>query len=492
MMTTASLDRKAGPRLGLVLLACCVGQFMVVLDASIVNVALEPIKNSLGFTPGALQWVINAYTIVFAGFLLLGGRLADLFGRRRVYAGGLALFTLTSLVAGVAVNPATLLVARGLQGLGGAVLAPATLTILFTSFTEPSAKGRAFGTWSAVAAGGGAIGALLGGVLTHWLSWRWVFLVNVPIGIALLALIYVVIPESHKDGSDRRIDVLGAATVTGGLMAVVYGVVESSTAGWASARTLVPLVVGVLLLAFFVLNEARIAQQPLVPLSIFSNRSVTAANIVSLTTSAVLIAVLFMLTVQMQFVYGWNPLKTGLSYVPMSLTIVLMARGVAPRMTQRLGPKPLLVAGSAAVTAGIALLALSAQHGHFVGDLLLPTVLFGAGQGLVSATVTMAGTTKVPYTLAGLVSGLLNASRQIGGALWLGVLAAVLASHPDSFTTRASITGYHQAYLLAAVLPLIGVVAGLMVPALTAEARKAAAGWAATKPAVTPGGRAAD
>jgi EmrB/QacA subfamily drug resistance transporter len=469
------------PKLGLILLACSIGQFMVVLDASIVNVALEPIQKSLNFSPHALQWVINAYTVIFAGFLLLGGRLADLFGRRRVFAAGLALFTVTSLIAGIAWDPASLLIARGLQGLGGAILAPATLTILFTSFKDPSSKVKAFGTWSAVAASGGAVGALLGGVLTHWVSWRWVFLVNVPIGILLLALVLTVIPESRNDDADRRIDVTGAVAVTAGLLAVVFGIVQSNNSGWGSAETLVPLIVGVALLAFFVFNEAKLAVQPLVPLSIFSNRSVSAANVVSFTTSASLVGVLFLLTLQMQFVFGWDSLKTGLSYVPMSLAIVLMARLIAPPLIQRVGPKPVLVTGSLLATAGVAWLAVGSHDGSFVKDLLAPTLLFGAGQGLVSSTVTMAGTTKVPYILAGLVSGLLNASRQVGGALWLGVLAAIVSAVPGSFAAQGSIVGYHRAYLVAIALPLIGVLASLVVPALSPEALKAASSWGATK-----------
>jgi EmrB/QacA subfamily drug resistance transporter len=481
MTTPDSLHRKAAPELGLILLACCAGQFMVVLDASIVNVALEPIQKSLHFTPNALQWVINAYTVVFAGFLLLGGRLADLFGRRRVFASGLTLFTVTSLVAGISFNPTTLLVARGLQGLGGAVLAPATLTILFTSFTDPAAKGKAFGTWSAVAAGGGAIGALLGGVLTHWLSWRWVFLVNLPIGVLLLALIYLAVPESRNDQADRRIDVTGAVTVTAGLMAIVFGIVESNAKGWGASVTIGSLIVGAVLIGFFVVNEARIAKQPLVPLSIFANRSVSAANVVSFTTSASLVGVLFLLTLQMQFVYGWDSLRTGLAYLPMSLAIVVMARAVAPRTTQKIGPKPVLVTGSVLALLGLALRGFTARDGDFVRDLLLPTLLFGAGQGLVSATVTMAGTTKVPYTLAGLVSGLLNTSRQVGGALWLGILAAIVAASPASFAPNASIEGYHRAYLVAVLLPAIGIIAGLMVPALSPAAMKAASSWSTAK-----------
>jgi EmrB/QacA subfamily drug resistance transporter len=473
---------SARSRLGLILAVCCMGQFMVVLDASIVNVALRPIKESLDVSAADLQWVINAYTVVFAGFLLLGGRLADLFGRRRVFALGLVLFTAASLVAGIAWNPTTLLVARGLQGLGGAILAPATLTVLFTSFTDPAGKAKAFGMWSAVAAAGGAIGAVLGGVLIHWLSWRWIFLVNVPIGIVLLAMVYGAIPESRNAGADRRIDTTGAVTVTAGLMALVYGIVESHQQGWGSTTTVVSLVLGAVLIAYFVVNEAKIAKQPLVPLSIFKNRSVSGANIVSFTTSAALVGVLFLFTLLMQFSFGYDSLETGLAYLPLSLAIVFTARGVAPRLTTRLGPKPVLLAGSALTLASLVWLSFTPQDGTFVADLLGPSLLFGIGQGLTSATVTMAGTTKVPYTQAGLVSGLLNASRQVGGALWLGILVAVVAGYASSLAPGASVAGYDRAFLVAAILPVIGLLAGLAVPSVSPAELAAAKNRSAKKP----------
>ena len=471
-------------RLGLILVACCVGQFMVVLDASIVNVALRPIQDALDFSASTLQWVINAYTIVFAGFLLLGGRLADLYGRRRIFALGLTLFTVAGLVAGLAWNPVSLLIARGVQGLGGAVLAPATLTVLFTSFTDPGGKVKAFGTWSAVAAAGGAIGALVGGVVTEWLSWRWIFLVNVPIGAALLALVLAVVPESRDERADRRIDAIGAVAVTAGLMAIVLGIVESQDKGWDSAVTVVSLAVGILLVIFFLLNEAKFATQPLVPLSIFRNRSVSAANVVNFTTSAALVGVLFLFTLLMQFVYGYDALTTGLAYLPLSLAIVTTARGLAPQLITKLGPKPVLVAGSALSLAGLVWLSFVTDDGDFVRELLGPSLLFGAGQGFVSATVTMAGTSNVPYTQAGLVSGLLNASRQVGGALWLSVLAAVVAMYSGSLAAGATAEGYRQAFLVATVFPLVGILAGLAVPGVSpAELAAAKKGWGAKKPA---------
>jgi EmrB/QacA subfamily drug resistance transporter len=441
----------------MVLAVCATGQFMVVLDGTIVNVALRPIQDALGFTTDGLQWVINAYTVVFAGFLLLGGRLADLFGRRRVFAFGIVTFTVASLVAGLAFDPVTLLVARGIQGFGGAVLAPATLTVLFTMFTDPATRAKAFGTWSAVAAGGAAVGALAGGVITQWVSWRWIFLVNVPIGVVLLVLLLLWIPESRPDGPTPRIDVIGAVSVTAGLVAVVYGMVE--------AQGTAALVAGILLLGVFLLNEARFARNPLVPLIIFGNRSVSAANLISFTTSAALLGVLFLSTLLIQFSYRYDALQTGLSYLPLSLAIVLTARGIVPRLITRWGPKPMLFFGSALVLGGVTWLAFAPEDGHFVNDVLGPLLLVGFGQGAVSSTVTVAGASGVDRSQAGLVSGLLNASRQVGGALWLGVLAAV-----------ATRLGYHWAFTVATVFPAIGVIAALAVPGrrrLAAPAAKA-------------------
>jgi EmrB/QacA subfamily drug resistance transporter len=483
-MTTQAKSKTTAvdPRLGLILTACCVGQFMVVLDATIVNVALRPIQEALGFSAGSLQWVINAYTVVFAGFLLLGGRLADLYGRKKVFAIGLTLFTAASLVAGLAFDPNTLLIARGLQGLGGAILAPATLTVLFTSFTDPAAKAKAFGAWGATAAAGGSIGALLGGVLTEWVSWRWIFLVNVPIGIALLALVLYAIPETRSDERDRHVDVIGAVAVTGGLMAIVYGIVQSQESGWGSAQTLVSLIGGVLLIAFFLLNEARFAKQPLVPLNIFGNRSVSAANVVSFTTSASLVAVLFLFTLLMQFVYGYDSLQTGLAYLPMSIAIMIAARGIAPPVITRKGPKPVLFAGSMLTALSLVWLVFVPGTGSFWRDLLGPILVFGLGQGLTTATVTMAGTAKVPYTQAGLVSGLLNASRQVGGALWLGILVAVVAGFAGAFSPNATVEGYHRGFLVGALFPLIGALAALAVPSVSPAELAAKSSWSSAKP----------
>ncbi len=286
----------SSPRLGLVLAACCLGQFMVILDVSVVNVALPVVNRVLRFAPGTLQWVMIAYTIVFTGFLLLGGRLADLYGQRRVFLCGITVFTVASLLGGLAYDPATLIVARGLQGLGAAVMAPATLTVLGTTFRDPTARAKAFGLWGAVAGGGGAVGVLAGGVLTDLLSWRWILLVNVPIGVALFALTARAVTERRNEGAGRKLDVAGAMSVTLGLIALVYAIVETQRAGWGSADVLAPLGLAAILLAFFLVDQARLAAQPLVPLAIFRNRSVSAANLVRLGSGAALGATFYFLT----------------------------------------------------------------------------------------------------------------------------------------------------------------------------------------------------
>lgn len=449
--------------LNLLLFVCCLGQFMVVLDASIVNVALPQMQRGLGLSATQLQWVINAYTVIFAGFLLTGGRFADLFGRRRVFLAGTFAFTLASLAAGVAQDSSTLLIARGVQGLGGAVLAPATLAIVFTSFTDEGQRMKAFGSWSAAAAGAGAIGALLGGIITEWASWRWVFLINLPIGVVLLLMGMRTIPDSASQESSQRIDLVGAALITAGLMAGVYGVVEGSHSGWGGDRPTVFLGVGILLILLFLVNEAKFAASPLVPLSIFRNRSVTGANIISMTSSGVLIGVFFIMTLLLQFVYNLSALETGLAYLPLAVTIVGASRWGAPMALKKYGPKPVLIAASLLAFLGLLWFSRVNADGSFWADVLGPTILFGAGQGLASASVTTAGTTNVPYTQAGLVSGLLNASRQIGGALLLAILAAVAGD----LRPGGSIDPYQKSMFVASMFPLVGLAAAFLIPRKT-------------------------
>lgn len=482
-MTTQSkvAEKGTAERLGLVLAVCCAGQFLVVLDASVMNVALPSIKPALHFQTGSLQWIINAYTIVFAGFLLLGGRLADIYGRRRVFLGGIAVFTLASLAGGLAWNPASLLAARGVQGLGAAIMAPATLTVLGTTFTDREQRARAFGLWGAVAAGGGAIGALVGGAITEWLSWRWILLVNVPVGILLTAGVVYAVTESRKDDDDRQMDLPGALAITAGLILLVYGIVRSEKVGWDSPQIIVSLALAVVLLVLFAVNEARRRSHPLVPLGIFRNRSVTAANLVAFSSTAALWGTFFLFTLLLQLVLGYSPMETGLAYLPLSLGIVVAARGIAP-LVPKTGPRPLLVAGLLLSAAGLAWLSRADADAGFLADLFGPTLLLGIGQGLVSASMTVAGTSEVGYREQGLVSGLLNTSRQVGGALGLGILAVVAAARTSDLAHGGEVTevmladGFDRALLVSALFPLLGVAAALAVPKIRPEGEKAAPG----------------
>ncbi|WP_433234548.1 MFS transporter [Actinomadura nitritigenes] len=478
---TTVAERGTSERLGLVLAICCAGQFLVVLDASVMNVALPSIRSALHFRTDSLQWIINAYTIVFAGFLLLGGRLADIYGRRRVFLGGIAVFTLASLAGGLAWNPASLLAARGVQGLGAAVMAPATLTVLGTTFTDKERRARAFGLWGAVAAGGGAIGALVGGAITEWLSWRWILLVNVPVGVLLTVGAAYAVTESRKEDDDRRMDLPGALAITAGLILLVYGIVRSEKEGWDSPQIIVSLGLAVVLLALFAVNEVRRRTHPLVPLGIFRNRSVTAANLVAFTSTAALWGTFFLFTLLLQLVLGYSPLETGFAYLPLSLGIVVAARGIAP-LVPKVGPRPLLVAGLLLSAAGLAWLSGAGAGADFLADLFGPTLVLGIGQGLVSASMTVAGTSEVGYREQGLVSGLLNTSRQVGGALGLGILAVVAAAHTSDVahgahaTARDLAAGFDRALLVSALFPLIGAAAALAVPKVRRDEEQAARG----------------
>ncbi|MFE9821810.1 MFS transporter [Streptomyces sp. NPDC005791] len=463
--------RGTGRRLPLVLAACCLGQFMNVLDASVVNVALPVIADDLHFDEHNLQLVNNAYTVVVCGFLLLGGRLADLFGQRRVLLFGVGLFTLASVVGGAADAPVTLVLARAFQGLGAAVMAPATLTVLGTTFTEPAARARAFGWWSAVSGAAGAIGVLAGGVIIQWFSWRWIFLVNAPIGLVLFATVRWVVPETRprRTGTGSGLDLPGALTVTLGLMASVYGVAESHVYGWGSARVLGPLLSGLALLAAFLVIQARFAKNPLVPLGVFRNRSVAAANLVAFFGIAALFSTFYFFTLVLQQVLHYSPLRTGLSYLPLSLGIALGGWGVAS-LVPRAGPRPILLGGLA--LSGTALFWLSALHAGstYTGDVLVPATLLGLGMGAVLNATTNAATAGLPAHQAGLASGLLNTTRQLGSAVGLVTLAALSAARIDARAAEGAArtdtlaSGYGLALTGAGILAVAGLVAALFVP----------------------------
>ncbi|MFE6760095.1 MFS transporter [Streptomyces sp. NPDC057684] len=461
---------RAAPRLGLVLFACCLGQFMNVLDASVVNVALPVISDDLGFDPHNLQLVNNAYTVVVCGFLLLGGRLADLFGQRRIFLGGVGLFTLASLVGGAADSPTTLILARALQGLGAAVMAPATLTVLGTTFTEPAARAKAFGWWSAVSGTAGAVGVLAGGVITQWFSWRWILLINVPIGLALCALVCWAVPETRRPGIRRRLDLPGAVTVTLGLMAVVYGTSESPGHGWSSGHVLGPMFAGAVLLGTFLVIQAKFAPEPLVPLGVFRNRSVAAANLVAFFGIAALFSTFYFFTLMLQQVLGYSPLRTGLSYLPLSVGIALGGWGIA-RFVPRTGPRPVLLAGLALSAVGLLWLSRLAVGAGYVSDVLAPEILLGVGMGAVLNATTNAATAGLPPEQAGLASGLLNTTRQLGSAAGLVILAALSAARIDSEAAAgaphaaALASGYGLALTGAGLCALAGLAAALWVPA---------------------------
>jgi EmrB/QacA subfamily drug resistance transporter len=453
-----------------ILVVACLAQFMVVLDVSIVNVALPSIRESLGMSATSLQWVVNIYAITFAGFLLLGGRCADLFGRKRLFITGVTIFTLASLAGGFAADGWQLIAARGLQGFGGAILAPATLTLLATTFTDPHERAKAFGVWGAVAGAGGAFGALAGGVLTDALSWRWILFVNVPIGVGvgIAALYYVT--ELRHDREGRSLDLLGAISVTAGIMAVVFGIVTAESEGWGSTKTIASLVAGALLLVLFVIDQAKLAKDPLVPLRIFRSRTVAAANVVVFMAGSAMFAMFFFLSLYLQQVRGYTPTHTGVAFLPLALSIIVAANFIARRV-HALGPRTPLVIGMSMVAIGLAWLSQLSETGDYWTTIFPPIVLLGLGLGCNMASVTIAGTSGVPRHEAGLASGLLNTSRQVGGALGLAALSTIAESHAKDLlqshtvtATHALMEGFTRAFAVASVLAVIGVVAALAAP----------------------------
>jgi EmrB/QacA subfamily drug resistance transporter len=465
---------------GLVLFLVCLGQFMVVLDLSIVNVALPSMQRDLGFSTSGLQWVVNAYTLTFAGFLLLGGRAADLYGRRRVFIIGLSLFTGASLIGGLSQTQGMLVAARALQGLGGAVLAPATLTILTTSFREPAARARALGVWSAVAAGGGAAGVLLGGILTDLLSWRWILFVNVPVGVLVIAGALRFLGESKGDLQHRSLDLAGSATVTAGLVSLVWGIVRTETYAWTSPQVLLPIGAAAILLASFVYIETRVARAPLVPFRIFRTRSVLGANVFILLFFAAMFPTWYFQTLYLQGVLGYSPLKAGLIFLPMPIMVAIGAQ-VGARLVTRIGARPLLVVGPLLSMAGLLWLTGITPGGSLFLDLILPSLVATFGMGLSFPPSTFAATAGVVPAEAGLASGLLNTNRQVGGSIGLAVLATIAADRTASALASGSATGplaaltdgYALAFGVAGLISLSAAVAALILLPTQRRARAA-------------------
>src|SRR4051794_3427702 len=461
----------------MVLALCCLAQFMVILDVAIVNVALPSIRGDLGFSATGLQWVVNAYTLTFGGFLLLGGRAADILGRREVFAAGLLLFGAASLAGGIAQSDGTLIAARAAQGLGGAVVAPATLSILTTTFTEGSERNRALGLWGAMGGVGGATGALLGGILTQELSWRWILLINVPIGIgAALAALRVVRAAKPAAGAQRRnFDLSGALTVTGGLVVLTYGIVETDVHGWGSARTLITIALGLALLATFVLIEARLATAPLMPLRIFRSRPVTGANVVVFCMGAAAFAMWYFLSLSLQQVLGFDPIEAGLAFLPMTGVIIASSQ-VASRLTGRLGPGIVLTGGMVMLAVGMIGLSFVSAGGSFLGDVLVPSLFAAAGIGFSFVPVTIAANMGVQGSEAGLASGLVNTFRQVGGSLGLALLATIATQRTADVAGTvagdvALTDGFRRAFLVGGGFAVVGAVLSLTLLARATRVR---------------------
>jgi EmrB/QacA subfamily drug resistance transporter len=444
----------------------CMTQFMVVLDASIVNIALPSIGEDVGISQENLSWVVNGYVLTFGGFLLLGGRMADLLGRRRIFMAGLIVVAVASLFAGFAPSEGALIAARAGQGLGAAIIAPSALSIVTTIFRDGSERNKALGAWGAVAGSGGAAGVLLGGVLTDGLGWEWVMWVNVPVALIVLALTPQLIPESRSESQTRHFDIAGAVTVTAGLSLLVYAIVDAESAGWGSTQTVGLLALAVALLGVFTAIELR-SHAPLVPFSIFRKRTLTGANAVGLMVGGSLFAMFFFITLYMQQVLGYSPIKAGLSYLPLSIAIILSA-GVASQLVTKIGFKPVLLVGLVLIAGGLVWFSQVSVDGGFTTDILGPSLLAAVGLGFAFVTTTIAAVSGIEDREQGLASGLINTSQQIGGALGLAVLATIANSRTDDVIAAAGgnpaalpgalVEGFQSAFLGAAVIAVIGLV----------------------------------
>lgn len=446
--------------LALAVLACA--QFMVILDATIVNVALPSIRKALGFTTDSqLQWIVTAYALVFGGFLLLGGRLADLYGRRKVFLSGVVLFATASLLGGLAQSPVQLIVFRGLQGLGGALLAPSALSLVLTIFKEGHARNRAVGVMSMVAAGGGAVGLLLGGILTQYVNWRWIFFINVPVAVLVLFAAMKYVPRSLPS-EKQRIDVAGALAITTSLISLVYALAKAPVDGWSSATVLGGLGLSAVLLAAFIVNEMHV-KHPLVRLSIFRRRNVTGGGLIQLLMPASMFGMFFYLSIYLQRIHGFSPTMTGVANLPFTLMIVIVA-GTLSRKIVHLNPKIVLVIAAASITTGLLYMSRLPVDSKYLTDILPGIILTASGMAAVFVTTTMVATSGVTHEEAGLVSGILNTGQQVGGAIGLAVLTVV-----STTVTKNDLANTHGAPDLPAAL-VHGFQHGFMVASLFAVA----------------------
>jgi EmrB/QacA subfamily drug resistance transporter len=445
-----------GRKRWLALIVLCLGDLMIVLDVTIVGVALPSIREDLGFSETSLAWVVNAYLLTFGGFLLLGGRLGDLFGHRRLFLFGIALFTGASFACGLATSQAVLVGARAVQGLGGAVVSAVALSLIVTLFTEPAERAKAMGVFGFVAAGGGSIGVLLGGILTDALDWHWIFLVNVPIGAAVFGLSLVLLPGGGGQAAGGRLDVAGAVTVTASLMLAVYAIVNGNEVGWASGRTLGLLAAAAGLLVLFLAIEARVSS-PLVPLGLFRLRNIAVSNVVGVLWAAAMFAWFFLSALYLQLVLGYSPLQVGLAFLPANLIMALFSLGLSAKLVLRFGIRAPLGVGLALAAAGLLLFARAPVDGSFIADVLPSMLLLGLGAGMAFNPVLLAAMSDVEPSEAGLASGVVNTSFMMGGALGLAVLASLAASRTESLSAGgegavAALTGgYHLAFLVGAL-----------------------------------------
>jgi EmrB/QacA subfamily drug resistance transporter len=463
-MTSASIQESWDSRRWGALAVVIAAQFMVILDVAIVNVALPSIKVELGFSQESLQWVITAYAILFGGVLLLGGRLADLVGRRRVFLAGVALFSAASLLSGLAWSESALIAFRALQGLGGALLAPAALSILITTFREGRERNIALGIWGAASGSGAAAGVLLGGLLTSYLGWSWIFFINVPVGIAVIALTPVLLRESRIESMERRFDLAGAASVTAGLMLLVYAMTRATQDGWMTATTIALLSTSAVLLLSFLVIESR-SKAPLLPMRIFRLRTLAAANAIAVVVASVAFSEFFLLTLYLQQVLHYSAIETGLAFLPITLTIIVVSN-VAQTLVTRLGVRPVLATGLLLAAAALVLFTRLPAHGQYFWDVFPALVLSGVGLAFSFVPMTIAGLTGVERADAGVASGLINTSRQVGGAVGLAAVSTIAATfssryaqdHAQSTASSGSALdyGFEAAFSVLAVLAIVG------------------------------------
>jgi EmrB/QacA subfamily drug resistance transporter len=454
---------------GLILAILAIAQFMVVLDASIVNVALPSIMESLNFSPENLQWIVTAYTLSFGGFLLFGGRAADLFGRRKIFLIGLVGFTLASMFVGLAQNEVMMIIGRAIQGLAAAFMSPAALSIVLTEFKEGPERNKALGVWSAVAAGGAAAGLLLGGALTQYLGWEWDFFINVPVGIvlAILAIKYVPLHESTAD--HKHLDLPGAVLVTGGLMTLVYAFSKAPEWGWSSATTIWSLIAAVVILAAFVFNESR-SKHPLMPLSIFKIRNLSGANLTQLPVTAAMFSMFFFVSLYAQEILGFTPLQTGLAFLPFTVVVAIVSTNIS-RFFGKIGYKPFMVAGPVFIAIALFFLSNISVDGNYFTQVLPGIALLAFGASMCFVSISIAATSGVPQHESGLASGLLNTAQQVGGALGLAILsgiaattsANVIADGTAKTMEAATVTGFSTALLVGAFFAIAAALIALFV-----------------------------